>query len=483
MNVAAATLALQGAFNRITDPPAKEAKDSSQAVLEAMKAVWDKPPEGEPFDAVASAVFNYARNLPKPTHEHMKHLATLLKGFRPRPPRHAELAAITLIGGLPSEQVEKWPAGTIALVLAVTRDAEEAVALDGRCLPWVRSTITRGDLARRGALRDLCNPKSTYAVREAAVTALEAVAKDYRSVRTAAGALASAFREYEETRAVLVELAVAYPFDALPLPEELGRTWEALADDFGKLQLALKAPAAGSLPNSVELERMTQSVLAGRQNLRRSLSLKESGSVRQYENLLRWPHWSWPERERLLSRQVEADRAAARKVLDSWPKEPPNRDTPTPSRAASSSLGSLRRSIALLLLADVPGATDLKAELDRLAATPAPAAVADLAARVRHTARRKLAEAYVSADPARQAFMGWMVDPEDVPAYPLQGSYGPPNAEFSDRRSAEKAFHDWLAKDRYGAEAAFLSALELPSALDAAGDFREIARAYADAFR
>jgi hypothetical protein len=149
----------------------------------------------------------------------------------------------------------------------------------------------------------------------------------------------------------------------------------------------------------------------------------------------------------------------------------------------SSSLGRLRRSIALLRLADVAGSADLKTELDRLGTAPAPGAVADLASRVRHTARRKLAEAYASADPARQAFMGWMVDPEDVPAYPQPGSSGPPNAEFLDRRGAEKAFHDWLAKDRYGAEAAFLNGLEWPSALDAANDFREIARAYADAFR
>jgi hypothetical protein len=166
-------------------------------------------------------------------------------------------------------------------------------------------------------------------MREAAVAALEAVAKDYRSVMTAAGALASAFREYEETRAVLVELAVAYPFDALPLPEELGRTWEALADDFGKLQLALKAPAAGSLPNPVELERLTQSVLAGRQNLRRSLALAESASVRQYENLLRWPHWSWPERERLLSRLAEADGSRREKCSTAGQR---SRPTATPRR-------------------------------------------------------------------------------------------------------------------------------------------------------
>jgi hypothetical protein len=71
-------------------------------------------------------------------------------------------------------------------------------------------------------------------VREKAVTALEAAGKDYRTVRAEAGAMTSAFREYEESRAVLVDLAVAYPFDALPLSEELGRRWDGLADDFGK---------------------------------------------------------------------------------------------------------------------------------------------------------------------------------------------------------------------------------------------------------
>jgi hypothetical protein len=487
VNVAAATAALQGVFNRLSDPAPKETdKEPDKAVFEAMRAVWDKPPEGEPFDAVATAVFNFARNqLDKPTHRHMKLLATLLKGFKPRAPRHAELAAITLIGGLPTQQVEKWPGGTIALVLTVARDAEEAAAIDGRAFPWVRSTLSRADAARRAALRDLCDPKSTYAIREAAVVGLEAAGKDYRDVRTAADALASAYREYEETRAVLVDLAVSYPFDALPLAEEVGRSWDVLADDFGKLQLALTAPPAPALPNGGALERLTQSVRADRQGLLRSLQLADSASVRQYENLLRWPHWSRPERDRVLARLDQADRAAAQRVLDSWPKEPPNRDTPTPQRGAERAgvLGGLRRSVALLRLVDAPGAGDLKAELDRLGAAPVPAAVAEIAVRVRYAARQKLAEVYGGADPARQALLGWVVDPDDAPAYPESGSAGPPNPELPERRNAEKAFHDWLAKERYTAEAAFYNTIDLPAARDAAGDYRELARAYADAFR
>jgi hypothetical protein len=481
-NMAAATAALQPVFNRLSEPPGK---DADKALAEAMKAVWDKPPEGE--DGVAVAIFEYARSQPKPTHEQMKGLATLVRGFRPRPPRHPELAVISLIGGLPPEQVARWPTGTIERVLTITRDAEEAAAIDGRALPWVRAAMTRADAERRGALEVLCSPRSTFAMREAAVARLEAAGTDYRAVRTAAGALATAFRESEETRAVLVDLAVAFPFDALPLAEDVGRSWQALADDFSKLQQALAAPASGALPNPAALERLTQSVLAGRQNLRRALVLADSTSVRQYEELLRWPHWSKGEREKLLQRLRQADRLAARRVLDSWPKVPPNRDTPAPpasgERIAARTRGDLARMVALLRLIEVPEAQDLKAQLDRLGASPEPGAVAELALRVRWAARRKLAEAYAGADPARQALMGWVVDLEDVPAYPQPGSAGTPNPELPERRAAEKAFHDWLAKERYSAEAAFYGAMDLPPARDAAEDFREIARAYVDAFR
>ena len=226
-------------FNRLLETPGPE---RDKALLDAIKAIGDKPPEPEPFDSTAVAIFTFARNLEKPTHDQMKHLATLISALKPRPPRHAELQTIALIGGLPAEQVNRWPDGTIALLLAVTRDAEDAAAIDGRCLPWVRSALAKADASRRDALRDLCNLRNTNAMREKAIAALDAAGRDYRAVRAAAGALASAFREYEETRAVLVDLAVSFPFEALPLSEELGRRWSGLADDFGKLQQLLRAP-------------------------------------------------------------------------------------------------------------------------------------------------------------------------------------------------------------------------------------------------
>jgi hypothetical protein len=416
----------------------------------------------------------------------MKHLAELLGVFKPRPPRHAELQTIALVGGMPPEQVEKWPAGTIALLIGLARDAEEAVAVDGRSLPWIRDGLSRADSLRRSALRDLCNPKSTAALRERAVEALEAVGKDYKAVRAAAGALASAFKEYEETRAALVELAVAYPYEVLPLSQVLATGWERLSDDFGKLERLLRPPSAPGLPNGAELERATQSVHAGRQSLLRALQVPDSGSVRQYELLLRWPDWSQAERSRILVRLGEAEQAAARKVLDTWPKEPPNRDTPIPppsgERLVHRALGELRRAVAILRLVDGPDASDLKAELERFGEAPPPVRVAELARKVRQATRRKLAEQYGSADPARQALLGWAIDPDDVRAYPQPGS-ATPNPEAPERRGAEKMFHDWLAKERYSVDAATFDAFNNAGARDAANGCREIARAYIDAFR
>ena len=94
---------------------------------------------------------------------------------------------------------------------------------------------------------------------------------------------------------------------------------------------------------------------------------------------------------------------------------------------------------------------------------------------------------YVAADPTRQAAVGWLVDPDDVPAFTQPGSAGPPNPEAPERRSGEKAFHDWLANEPVpGADAAIFDAMTNPTnpgTRAAANSCREVARAYADAFR
>jgi hypothetical protein len=235
------------------------------------------------------------------------------------------------------------------------------------------------------------------------------------------------------------------------------------------------------------LGRAGQSLRAGREQLRAALRVPDDAGVRQLEVLLRWPHWVHADRIRLLARLAEAERAAARKVLDGWPKEPPNRDpVPPPKdapRAAANAARDLRRLVTLLRVAEGPDADDLKAQFDRLGANPAPAAVAALARKARDSGRRRLAEQYVAADAARQVAIGWLVDPDDVPAFPQPGSAGPPNPEPAGRRAAEKEFHEWLAARRYGADAALFAASEVKPLQDVAGGYKDVARAYGEAFR
>ena len=240
------------------------------------------------------------------------------------------------------------------ILLAVTRDAEDAAAIDGRCLPWVRSALAKADASRRDALRDLCNLRNTNAMREKAI-ALDAAGRDYRAVRAAAGRWLRRF----------VSMRKPVPFLSIWPSRSPSRRYRYLKSSAGdgagwpmtsvSSSGCFAPPAAPALPNGAELERAAQSALAGRQFLKRSLAMPDSGTVPQWEMLLRWPHWSQTERAQLLNRLAEAERAAARNVLDTWPKEPPNRDTPVPpadARRVERVVAELRRAVTLLVLVD-----------------------------------------------------------------------------------------------------------------------------------
>lgn len=475
LKLTATSDALQGVFNRILESPGAE---RDKALAEAMKAAWDKPTDAEPFDAVAVAIFTFAQNLEKPTQEQIKQLAALVAGFKPRPPRHAELLTLNLIGSLNSEEVERWPVGAIATLIQVARAAEDAVACDGRSLAWIKGELAKADESRRLATKDLCNPKSPDRMRRAAVTNLEAVRKDYESIRAAATALEIARSEYEETRAVLVDLAVSYPLEVMPIPEVAAKMWGPLVEDFVRVQQLLHPPREPQLPDVGELGRAAQSLRANREQLRSMLTVPDTGSIRQYETLLRWPNWSQGERTKLLAKLSETERLAMRKVLDGWPKEPPNREPPalakSSQRVAQNSFRNLNQELAILQVVDGSDAIREPIQVDRLT---------ELAPKIRAGMRRGLTDGYVAGDLLRQALIGWAVDPDDVPAFPQIGTPGTPNPELIYQRSAEKEFHDWLATNRYTADAnCFGASLVKPLQIAAMG-YRDIGRMYSDPFK
>ena len=65
-------------------------------------------------------------------------------------------------------------------------------------------------------------------------------------------------------------------------------------------------------------------------------------------------------------------------------------------------------------------------------------------------------------DAASRGLAGWSIRTTCRPST-QSGSAGPPNPEAPERRGAEKAFHDWLAKERYGADAAIFDAMNNPT--------------------
>jgi hypothetical protein len=481
VNPTAARDALQGVFNRILEAPGP---DRDKALMTAIAVVSDKPPDAEPFDATSAAIFSFARNLEKPTHDQMKQLATLISRIKPRP-RHAELVTISLIGELPAEQVEKWPAQTVRVLLEVAALAEEAVACDGRCLPWIKADLAKADETRRKALRDLCDPKSPEKVRRAAVAELEAVRSEYTAVRGATIALTETRTEYEETRAVLADLAVNFPSEAATLPEVAAKTWTDLTEDFTRVKQLLTVAAVQRLPDSVTLGLARQSLRANRLQLLGLLRVPESGSVRQLETLLRWPAWSQPERAKLLSTLASAEQSAVRKVLERWPKEPPAREATAPEskgRARELTRETTLRWLAMLRMADAKGIEDLDARV-RGERGSEPGEVLKNASLVRQAVRRQFPAEYGAADSVRQAAIGWAVDTDDVPAFPQQRITGQPNPELPEQRAAEAEFHEWLARTRYAADAAMLGTSVLKPAQDAGALYREIGRTYADSIR
>jgi hypothetical protein len=468
IDVRAAEAALRPVFDKVRTPAPAAADDpkgpKDDGSKAAMATAWGKPPDAPPHDATAAALFGFALELREPSQRQLQLLAEFTRGFKPRP-RHAELLALDLVAAVPPERVGRWKAGTVRALLEATRAAEEAVACDGRCLPWVRGRVEEADKVRREAVAVLCDAASPDEAMWEAGGRLERVVRDYAEVRAAAAELERAFGECEETRAVLADLGVTFPDELAPVPEAVATAWAALAEDFRQLRVLLRPPDQPGLPSPHELRRATDSTAANRVRLRSLVRVPDGATPRQLERALGWPWWTHGERGDLHRRLDAAGREAAGRVLAGWPGAPSGQEPAAPPRAsarvAADSARYARRVIDLVRLADGPDAADLAARAARLGPAPGPPELAELTRPARAAWREKLPAEYRRMDPAAQAAAGWAVDPDDVPATARGGPAA--NPELPDRRRREKEFHDWLG-GRLRAEAAAARALKLQTA-------------------
>jgi hypothetical protein len=447
-------------------------------ITAAIAAARGKSKDADPCDATAVALFRFAVvGLENPTHDQMKAIAATAAAFELK---HVEFLTVALVAGLSDRQVSRWPDGTTRKLLEITRDAEEAAALDSRALahPALASQLTAADRLRREFLQTICDLNAREDDVRGAPGKLKGLPEKYAAVRGVGTALADGWGVYEETRAGLADLAVAFPHVLVPDPEAAATDWSGLVEEYRRLEVLLvrdlgrrvdpEAPPE-PLPDATTLARTTQAVLSYREALRRRLQVPEGAGPRVIEQALAWPWWTHAERLDLVARLDQAHRATADRALARWPPKSSGQDPLAPAkcspRVARDSARDCRRMEDLLLIASGP---DVPPGKDRLPEAP-PADFAQAARRARVGLRQSLSGLYQSeqATAEYQARVGWLVDPEDVPAFPQRRITAPPNPELLVRREVEGAALRGFGGRRYRADATEIAKLDLTRATDA----------------
>lgn len=415
-------------------------------------------------DACAVALFDVATTGQNdPTHLQLR---AIIEVASVMDLHHVEFTFIALIAGLSTEQVrDRWPPGTVRLLLDVVRRSEEAVAFDGRVMSRIQSQVQPLDRTRRELLHILCNPAREVEEYRKAMSRLGALAKDYARLQELAAELMKAWEEYEETRAELADLAVRFPHALVAEQKGVTEAWTGLVDEYPRLEAMLGVATAtgesppGDAPTFNEVIQRRDAVRKWRTALFGMIPTPEQLSgVRALELALDWPAWDSGERTRLLSRLKEADQAATEKALKAWPTK--SAGTPTLERKDSAKVESaserdLRRAVDLLALTRATSVPELR--------KAAPATFdAAFALRVRNASRELLEKDYQESPLARQAAMGWGIDPDVVAAYPKPSVSAPSNPEWLERSVVERNYRSWLIKERYLTDAAEMAKVNIP---------------------
>ena len=422
-------------------------KEELQMAFMAVRGALDAKAEISP-EAIQAAILTAVWNLKSPTQDQLSRAALLLATV-PTPNRFAESTLVSWIAALPPEQVREWEkaeAGTVLSLLLLSKATEQALAIEGRSLPWLQGELDRLDADRRTALVLLGNPDSGPADFKTAKKLADSTRVDYGKVRDAGARLKGCFAEIEEGRAVLADLAAVYPHNLVPSPAAVATQWAALVEQYQKIRVLSQPPTGAGFPKLDELAQATRSFDVQRTNLMALRIGPDDIDPKRLELALRWPWLRANEREALRQRHADAAQAAAKRILDRWPTAP---QPEAPQKAVVSSAADDAK-------------RDAKLRADFLA-------VADA------KSRKALAAQYRAAEIPQRAEIGWAVHPDDVPAVPLDA--GLANPEPAHRKQREIDFARWLGK-RYALEAEALRNVKDKACRDAAEELDAVASAY-----
>ena len=129
---------------------AQPKKEDAAELNKHLEPFKEKPPDR---DAAAAILFAAAIDRPEPSIEQLK-LIDSVAGIL-NLPKHAELLVLRFVTELDPKRLQLWEPETIPKILRKAQRAEQAAAVDGRCLPWLRKEIQETDALRRQAIEKL----------------------------------------------------------------------------------------------------------------------------------------------------------------------------------------------------------------------------------------------------------------------------------------------------------------------------------------
>ena len=457
---AAQMAVLRKLLETIKATPAPDPK----ALPELAKPLWAKPPEAEPFDAVAAAIFAAAVEINDPTVEQLRALNMVARGFEP-PPKHAELMALRFLAEQDPKLFQRWSrdkdgAGTARLVLRATQLGERAAAIDGRCLPWLSKALADADARRREGIVKLVSGGTT--VREEARSQLAECLREYQRIVDAAKTLEQGFFQFDESLGLLPGLA-GHPPLTDPADPNPDAAWAGTVAETRALFGLLAPPATPGFPPTAELGQHDTDLRVRRVRLLESYAVPPAIPPAEIRRWLDSPVWPADQRSRLAAKARDAAHQLAKEALRRAASLPVQLDVPAANRPSPPALAArrARRALDALALAGLDEVAEMEPLYARASAGNDPGAWRELGERIGAAWSVRLPERYRTAtDPAARERIGRFVHPFDLAALPSTGDPFPRDPTPGLRRAAELAFVQWLGEQRYRRDARALRAVQ-----------------------
>jgi hypothetical protein len=325
--VAAAQTLLAPVFDKIRDGTGKP-----EDLMAVQGPAWAKAAE-HPGEAVCEAALKFAVALEDVKFHQVKTIAATVAGFRPKA-KPFEWSVFELVAGFDPELVKQWPKGTLRRMMLLIPTMGEAIATDGRNLPWIRTAAEASLTKATQALVALGSSDSSDAEMRDAAPRLDEARQENVRVKAAAAVLTAARIESEDARAELSDLGGGFPHEFAAIPADVARTWAALADAFTKAEALLAPPAnAAALPALEPFSQAKDGVQVARTSLRAMVKVPDDATASQLGRALAWTGWGMAERAALIARYDAVSRAAATKILNAWPSSPSGLELPPPAKA------------------------------------------------------------------------------------------------------------------------------------------------------